>query len=277
MRTCGLIAAIWATVFLLDGCATQMPSSSSEIPHNSILGSWVVTDAYPSGRENLQEAGVVVRGRSVLITENQASDVAGRICTTPVYQFAVARRDRVFGYRENDMAHAAAPTSTVQVLCGAEPPFLSLVALDDRMLLVADSSRWLRLERAESALPTLGIATPFALASDHAESPAPIPLPPISQPPVSHQVTPTATNYLYLASYRNQTGGIHAWELFKKAAPALANMQVVMMPINIPGRGQFVRIYATADSDQEFRAICQQVHKLARDCGSAAMRWKEAP
>lgn len=269
----------------LAGCSSLIEFgriTSEEIAPNNFMGNWTVSDNYQSGPED--GVAPIALGQNVFLSENQARDAFGRICPTPHYQFTVAPRAQVLGYREREIANnAAAPTPIIQVFCGTEQPFLSMIALEDRMLLLADGARWLRLERPNATLtnsissgeivtptsPT--VSAPIAITASRAIPDAPIP----AEAPIAESPAPdSGTNYLYLASYRNQETATRAWELFKQTAPALSAMQLVLKTLQISGRGEFIRVYAATDSDSQFHTICQQIHKLASDCGSSAMRWK---
>ncbi|CAK0774178.1 exported hypothetical protein [uncultured Gammaproteobacteria bacterium] len=107
--------------------------------------------------------------------------------------------------------------------------------------------------------PVLTRATPPATPPAH-----PTAAPAAGPPPV-----PGGYGYrVQLASYRMESSAKAGWAVFQNAAEGkLSSVQPALVPVDIPGKGAFYRLYAGPfDSRAKATAICQSLHRHHQSC-----------
>ncbi|KIL97320.1 hypothetical protein CCC_00381 [Paramagnetospirillum magnetotacticum MS-1] len=239
---------------VLGGCASTVQPAVGTWYN----GTWIVTDAFPSGV--VSDSASAPRGQAVSMEAGRAGDAAGRVCASPVYLQDQAPLSIVIGAAAPDWPGVADKVAVLRVECDGKP-LATYAAMNDGALVTRYGAWILRLERGEklAANPAPMMAEPAAPPMAVAPVPAPVAAPP---PP------PEAPRKLvYLASYKTEAWAKKGWGILAERSGTLKASEPVMKSVDLKGKGKFVRLFAGAKDDAGAKLICKELGKTIAECG----------
>jgi len=247
-----------AAALLITACTAAPPPAAAPTARAMAVapgGIWQVAAVFPAGRDMLV-------GQQMRLEATEATDALGRICASPVWSRGEATEADFLGARHPGLARTV-PTITADC---AGRPFASFALWPDGSLMTRADGFVLRLERAEA------LARPPAPTPMPAETHAPPPdaAPAEHHPPAharTHAEPPGTDHLVYLASYGSNAAAEKGWRLLAAKSAAIAKASPEMKPVDIKGKGKFVRLYAKAGSDAEAGAMCGEVEHDLPGCG----------
>lgn len=248
LALCGLAA--------LGACASE-PSMEGA---GRFKGTWIVTDAFPAGA--VTDAASAPKGQTVRLMDDRAGDAAGRLCLGPVYSEAPKPSAEVLGVAGRPGLPDTLPTLTVH--CGSGV-FASYAAMSDGALLTRYGAWVLRLEPGErlAANPAPMVPEPTA---------APMQVAPAAEPPpaaAAPEKPAAPVRLVYLASYKTEAWAKKGWSILAARSATLKASQPVMKPVEIKGKGKFIRLFAGAADEAAAKSVCRELGKAVAECGIA--------
>lgn len=205
------------------------------------IGIWAVTDLYGSG-----QAGPL--GQRLFITENSATDLAGRTCPKPAYMGGSQSEAAFLGLDKAGEAALKQPHPHLSVTCSGET-FIEYLQLKDGSLLSLANGKPVRLGRQPEGRMVEEKKAPEA---KHAEAKS-------GEKP---------GHLIYLASYRDKDTAMAGWKELGKAAPLLGKASPELTKLTIPGKGNYLRLQAKGLSEAEGAKLCKSLTKMLPDCGA---------
>lgn len=251
LALCGLAA--------LGACASE-PSMEGA---GRFKGTWIVTDAFPAG--SVTDAASAPKGQNVRLMDDRAGDAAGRLCLGPVYSETPKPSAEVLGVAGRPGLPDTLPTLTVR--CGSGV-FASYAAMPDGALLTRYGAWVLRLEPGERLA-----ANPAPMVPEPAAAPMQVAPPAEPTPPPKTAAEPdkpaAPAKLVYLASYKTEAWAKKGWGILAARSATLKASQPVMKPVEIKGKGKFIRLFAGAKDEAAAKSVCRELGKTVTECGIA--------
>ncbi|MGE5503014.1 MAG: hypothetical protein ACM31L_01195 [Actinomycetota bacterium] len=240
-----------AAVLWLAACAgEEPPATTAAAPSGAPGGDWVVTDVWGGGGRDPAGLDRLV-GQGVRLDQAAATDPLGRSCDHPVWREYESTEAAFLGAldRAREFPALRRPVAMVEATCDGEP--------------FGRYARW----RDGSLMARLG-HTVLRLAPA-ASVPAPVPAAVVAAP-VAMPAAPAATSVpdrlVYLASFRKAAEVDRGWAQLKARSATLATLSPVTRKITLPGRGDFLRLFAAAHDEAEARRVCSELGRAVPDC-----------
>lgn len=233
-------------------------------------GVWVVTDSFGQ----IAPGQAAPAGQRLRLTAVEAQDLSGRICQDPLYRRGELSEATFLGLVDGAPPALGRAVPVLEVSCAGEP-FGRYAYWKEGSLLAAEGKRIYRLAKwdGSTALPQPRVAETAAAPVPHQPSAEPSPTPPESSakaPPPAHQARPSRDGgqRIYLASYRDEAGADRGWKQLVGRSPLLKDLEPAFRTVTLPGKGNFVRLYAEGAGSEQKREICGALARLLPDCGA---------
>lgn len=112
-----------------------------------------------------------------------------------------------------------------------------------------------------------GLAGLAACQTATPPDPAASPSPPVAATaaPVVEPVAPKRFG-LHLASYRKQANAERGWTILTNQAPELAALSPLILPVDLPEKGHFLRLFAVGPQREALIRLCRQLQARDMDC-----------
>ncbi|MBI3445851.1 MAG: hypothetical protein HY055_10955 [Magnetospirillum sp.] len=247
-----------ASLLFLGACASEPPMTSGM--GGWVKGAWIVTDAFAAG--GVTDPHSAPRGQVIRLEAESAGDAAGRICPGPSYGESQDSLAAFSGAGAPDWPGMGGMVTILEVTCAGQP-FARYAVLADGSMLTRYGAWLLRLEQGEKLA-----ANPAPMSPEPAMAPVPVlPISDAAPPPASAPVAAAPPKLVYLASYRTEAWAKKGWGILMAQSPSLKGLEPVTHPVEIKGKGKFVRLFAAAKDDQSGAHLCKELGKTIKECG----------
>ncbi|SOD92013.1 hypothetical protein [Caenispirillum bisanense] len=288
----------FAACALLAACAQTM-----DAPPAPLAGTWLVDGVYDSGTRLPTEAErQVLRHQAMRVTADQITDPLGRNCPDPTYEVRGTTAADWFGFGGSWLERRGpdVPLTAVTVLCGGRA-FDGYALREDGALVGRYKDAYLVLRREDDPrvaerLPAIEqarynrVISPGAAAAAPApvvreateqrreapqQSAAAVPPPEVLGPTradlaAREKATAAAPAAggpaVHLASLRDDAGAAAEWASLQDRVPRLRDWAVRFEPVEIAGKGRFVRVLAVPPDGVDAAAACRALEKDGQYC-----------
>lgn len=291
--------AVIPALLVLAGCAQTMPA-----PPAPLTGVWLVEGVYDSGTDTPTVAErQALKHQAMRVSAGQITDPLGRTCLAPTYAVHGTSGAAWFGYGGGwfDRQGPDVALTAVEVRCAGHPfdryalredgalvgryrdAYLVLRREDDpRMaerLAAVDTARYNRVLIPASPprlAPQLAAAGPVAVGEGAETGAAAEAVPPpevlgpvrrlAAEAGVDGSAAAVGGPTLHLASLKTEDAAAAEWRGLRQRQPLLRSWQVRYDPVDLPGKGRFVRVLAVPPAGADPRAACAELERAGQYC-----------
>ncbi|MET1029183.1 MAG: hypothetical protein ABWY00_18580 [Dongiaceae bacterium] len=105
------------------------------------------------------------------------------------------------------------------------------------------------------------------------EGPTPAaPAPAVTAPAIPTAAMPAAGTAIHLASYLDVAAAQRGWEILAASHADLAGLTPLYVPVDLPGKGHFLRLYATGANPATLGDLCRRLQASGAYCAVSTGR-----
>jgi len=249
-----------AVVTVLAACAEPPVVVPPDI--SWLAQSWTVTEAWPLE----YNAPAAPLGQKVNLAEIGTGDVGGRVCPKGILTLSEQPLSVILGGEETlDELGRIVPKVTYS--CDGQA-FGAYARIEPQELVTRFGPwlLWLRPSKTVIAIPfqTQVIPGPQPILPAMA-SMAVTPADPAEHAATVVQPMPSDKRQVYLASYTQDMLALKGFDEIKHLSQALSQAKPILKPIDIPGKGHYVRLFAQVDGPALADQICNDLRGQIKD------------